>query len=212
MTEMLVVIGIIVFLVGILMPSLIRMYSAASDGQTRGILASAKAVADEYEVETGVAINHLSSISIPINWTIPKTYNQVPHTVASGGDAEVGPWVYYETLSIPKSGTMSADSGERFVWAATQLETTAKMLPSLGSVAWVDVDDNGFMELRDGWGHKIVYAAFVDHGDADSSDDYLPEFDKPFFASAGKDGNFGNAKTDPNDPALSDNLYSHQAQ
>lgn len=187
LTELLVVVGIVVLLIGILVPVVTGMYRRAAESQTRNTLSAAKAIADEYELQTGSAVNHLSSVTTPFNWNLKKAYNNPTMT----GQAVI------------------SDTGERFCWAAMQVENTARMLPALGGEVFKDGDGNGFMELRDGWGHKIRYAAKVEHGDADGTDDELPEYPRPFFASAGYDGQFGNAETgDASQPPLQDNLYS----
>ena len=85
---------------------------------------------------------------------------------------------------------------------------------------------NGFLELRDPWGSKFIYAPFVawenngpdEQRDEYTADDFLPRHDKPFFASPGPDRLWGDAQfenVDANgdgDFDHLDNIYSYDSE
>jgi hypothetical protein len=136
----------------------------------RSTIHMAKGLSTEYRAQFGYAINHDPSALSPIDWTIPKTMN-APGAVGSG---------------IPN------DSIEKFVWAVWQVEELRDRLQSKAlSDVVVDSDGDGFLELVDGWGNKIEYAAYVNRGDAYTADDHLPAIQTPIFLSPGADGLLG---------------------
>lgn len=226
LVELLVAVSIITILVSLTTIASLRALSVAAEQQTRTTLANAKGIADAYaSIMAGVAVNHLDSSTSPINWSpSDKAYNQIrPWTPGSPK------YKYYDNNWIPGKGKldganseedMKIHSIERFLWAAMQHPTTNKMLATLGEDVFVDDDANGYMELRDGWGKKIIYAAYVSRGDGDDSDNFLPErFDsipltpspRSYFASAGADGEWGDDREADGTPLKDktlDNLYS----
>ena len=85
-------------------------------------------------------------------------------------------------------------------------------LDGLVAKGWmVDSDGDGFLELVDGWGNKIAYAAYVKRDDDFTDDDFFPSSNRPLFMSAGPDGKFGSfAPQNQADDAAKDNLRSDQ--
>ena len=151
---------------------------------TKVTLKIVKAAATEYEVQTGIMIDQNDR-----RWEVPQKRNAPS---ATPGSAIVD------------------DSIERLVCALLEVEQSKKILQSLARDALRDTDGDGFLEVVDDWGNKLVYDTHVSHSDADKSDDYLPERNgpDPFVVSAGYDQDFGNAKTNPKDRIEDDNLYS----
>lgn len=197
-----------------------KMFSNTADHKTRITLAAAKSIADEYTILTGNTVNHLTIAATatfpnPNDWSTTKTYNQRIRTLINP-DIPGSTALYYTISGNPKSSTKLTDdseTGERFLWVVMQVPAINRMLVALGPDTFVDREENGHMELRDGWGNKMHYAAYVSHSDSDTADDILPEHGnptnpKPFFASAGPDGQWGDASPTP-DQQSQDNIYSY---
>lgn len=71
------------------------------------------------------------------------------------------------------------DPIERFVLAVSAVPSTSKMLPSLGKEQLGDFDGDSSDEVVDGWGRQLTYAFGG------------PQSAVPFFASSGRDGQWG---------------------
>ena len=204
LTELMVVISIIVILTAAAALTSLKMFSYGAEQHTRIILAAAKSIADEYEVHIGEPLNHHSGPTTPINWgpTVQHLPANDPAPDKTCNDPELqGDQEGATTLA----GRFQHASSERFVWVTYQLPATRDMLLKLGEEALTDENRNCYLELRDGWGNKIVYVAYQDLADTISVDNFLPEYRRPFFASAGRDGKWG-ANNDA--PEAADNLYS----
>lgn len=209
LTELLVVTVVILLVVGLLFTGTLN---SAGGHQTRMLLAGAKGVADSYRVESTQAVNHVGTT--PFDWSASLAKNAPGETgsavIAGVTDpTDVNPHNYHTNAEEKFYDA----AGERFAWAASQMRSTAVMLPSLGDQTYGDFDGNGFMELVDGWGRKMIYVAFVDHDDGNSVDDFLPERPWPYFASAGPDGKWGDVQAADGSEALErsqDNLYSYE--
>ncbi len=194
LVELMVVTAIIIIMVSILLSV---TASPAADRHTQMILSTAHAVATEYRLQTSVVVNHASTT--PFDWSTAKTKN-------ANGASGTG----------MLNGTVAVSASERFVWAVNQLPATEQMLRNLGTEVLTDSDGTGvtgegFLELVDGWGRKLIYVSGVDHGDSVTDDDYLPEYPKPYFVSAGADGQWGDVQAASGSAALAqteDNLYS----
>lgn len=202
LVEILVVIAIIAVLAGLLIAAFMQVQAPVS--KTRIALSVLKTCATEYQMQTESIVNHSNA--------------EFPKTNTSNID-----WTRNRAFNVPGyNGSSNVESTiERFVWAAWRLPDTQKILTSLKDDGFL-VDDSaaalsdevtkiGFYEIRDPWGHALQYAAFVDHDDSEPRDDFLPEHNTPFFASAGPDGKFGSvnpsASTDEREDA-EDNIYS----
>ena len=196
LTELMVVISIIVILMAAVALTSLKMFSYGAEQHTRIILAAAKSIADEYEIHTGGPINHHSGPTSPFDWgsTAPdrsRNDDNDPTKVCNDPKLQGHKDVIGASSGIKK---FQHASSERFVWAAYQLPATRAMLLTLGEEVLTDENRNCFLELRDGWGKKIVYVAYQDDSPADIStetinvDNFLPEYPRPFFASAGPDG------------------------
>ena len=120
--------------------------------------------------------------------------------------------------TIGIGATDTGQSAERFVWAALQVESSAKIIRSVEKDALQDTGNTaGMLDLLDGWGNPIRYAAFVSQTDTVTWDDNLPlrgteSRPDPFFASAGPDGKWGDASQGTNNAVpnadAADNIYS----
>jgi hypothetical protein len=97
---------------------------------------------------------------------------------------------------------------ERYVWSLKRMKDGRKLLMNAAQDALKDTDEDGFDELVDAWDNPLTYAVQVNHTDGVAEDDFLPRHKHPFFASAGADGKWGNAESDPEATVRDDNLYS----
>ncbi len=97
---------------------------------------------------------------------------------------------------------------ELFVATLWQLKVCRTMLESTGYRSLQDLDQDGFLELVDGWGNPLIYVTKVSHTDDYPWDDFLPEHPHPFLASSGPDGVFGHMHYLLRQQTASDNLYS----
>lgn len=163
--EMLIAVAIIALLIGFLLA--VTSQTAPKKAQTRITLTALMAVASEYEVQTnGVPVNHHGTY--PINWGRDRTFTNF-HRKGKG---------------------RPDNTGARFVAAVMQNPTTRDLILNLQkSKVLIDLDGDGFFELRDGWEQPIVYMNGNEHG-ALGGDQTLPEHPTAFFASAGEDGQF----------------------
>ncbi len=208
--EVMVVVSIIVILVGITIGVREAVQNLGQSKLTGVAMSNASAIAVEYSVLAGGdpksgVVNHLAGIDEPIDWTRNKTYNN--SALSGSGD-----------LGGTTVQAFRANAVERFVWATIQVATIRQeMYASLPDRLLTDTDNanddpDGFLELRDGWRNKMIYAAFVDHDDSHGEDDFLPEHPAPFFASAGPDGEWGDVTADTDSQAFEqsqDNTYSY---
>ncbi|MEM1098187.1 MAG: type II secretion system protein [Planctomycetota bacterium] len=193
--ELLVTISIIAILVGILSPVALRMLGEAEVGRTRAILNALSAALDEYQLASG----------------------EVPdHTRTTGADR-------IENLEVSDDDDEDTTIG-LFLSRVAQMGGTSESMMRAGvgrsGLSW-DRDDDGhgpndkdpvpfadavrdnetedyldvsLWTLPDPWGSKLRYARRVSHEDDFTDDDYLPAHPTPFFASAGPDGEWGDAK------------------
>jgi len=186
LVEILITVAIISILITVVAIGGSKMKAAAKAKRTRVLLSNAAAIATEYEVRTkGKKVNHADSY--PVDWLTAKTRN----VTGSSGSAIIPD-------NIPNY------SIERFIWAAWQPEETRKMAITLGASALVDQDGNGFYEVRDDWGNKIIYVASSDNG-------FVRDTITPIFISAGPDGAFGDVRTTATQALqdeAKDNIYS----
>jgi len=175
--ELLVVVGIILILSGIVITLVLEKQGPVV--QTRTALQTLKGAASEYQVVMGTPVSH------DAGWGSAKAKNAPDadgSAIVNDTDGENGP----NDLHI-----------ERFIWAAWQLPETRSMLASLPGVRQgesaaadilVDLDADGFMEVRDGWGNMMDYRDSNDHDDGDKN---RPARRSPFFCSPGPDGAWG---------------------
>lgn len=185
--ELLVVIAIIALLIGLLVAGMNVIRGGSKDSQTRAILAGLMGLAGNMETQLGDnGLMHLTSQDRTYDWTTNKRKN-APGTSGTG--------------SLDDGDTTSQDNDvymeraylytERFLWAANQMPAIRDKLASFGQTVG-DANNNGFIDLVDPWGQPIAYANNVKHvNGVDEEDDFLPEYSGPFFASAGKDKQWG---------------------
>lgn len=183
--ELMIVMFIIVLMAGLLLVAGNKVQTSAKVNQTRVTLSVCKAALDEYELNNkGKRLPHLGAgdgiAYVPIDWATPKVRNAPD---ASG------------SAVITDDDGLFYASIERFVWAMLRNPTTEKMVKSIDARSYRDYDENGFLEVTDAFGgsnrKKLLYLSYVDHDDNYTEDDILPERDKPYFASAGPDGLWG---------------------
>jgi len=214
LTEVLVVMVIIAIVMGLTLGGVAKMKENAKESHTRTLLTGLLGNEGMYENATEYAIQHNAALKGTIDWnnTIPMNEPGRAGTPGSLSDASI------ESNDDIAGGDNDFSGGdgsytqadndtdmqwaniyvERFIWAANQMPTVRKVLPSLGSgFDDTELDINGtpagdgFLEVVDPWGNSVAYAASVSHSDGYTDDDFLPEHDSPFFASAGADQKWG---------------------
>jgi type II secretory pathway pseudopilin PulG len=204
LVEMLVVIAVIVLLIGIGLGVIASVTGKGEEQATKMVMESAEAINTEYYSLTGTVLNHLGDT--PLNWSVALTENEpfnnntkksrITTDVDKGTDSDI-----VKDASI-----------ERFIWATYKIRDIRENMYRFDKLYFNDNSANGFMELRDGWDTKLIYVSGVSHDDSEKGDDFLPIHDKPFFASAGPDGQWGDAQeTDTTKNGYKyrlDNVYS----
>lgn len=209
LVEMLLVVSIVVLMAILVFPMMIKARENAQVQQTQMQLAGLHTIAGSYKLETGNFLN-VRNNARPIDWSTDKTFNN-PDPAFQSPNPTSG--------RIPAAGNFAPinDSIERFVWGCYQINDLRK---SITTQKLVDLDNNGFMEVRDLWGNKIMYADYVTHGAPTNDFDFLPQYGnaaapKPFFVSAGPDGDFGSAQsgaTAAQQKATEDNIVSYDVE
>ncbi len=229
--EVMIVIVVIVMLLAISFGVGNAVMETMKTSSTRQLMRTAGTILTDYEdrAETKIYHNSYSPGPIVFDWTIDKSFN-VSSPSGSG------------TLNIEGDAdpelAMKIRSIERFVWVTYKIPAIRKGVyggideqffmdnkdENLGQVVEANGVDN-FLELRDAWGNKLIYAAYVYRNegailgiDPDGTnrpfDDFLPEHTEPFFASAGPDGEWGNSNELTGTPEeirqSKDNIYSYQ--
>jgi len=220
LTEILVVIAIVSILMGLVLGGVAKMNQSAKETHARSLLTGLMGNAGTYETATGFAIDHLPSNKPGfdlIDWTKPNRQNAPNFTlsVVIDGDDIAGAENDFDDYTDATYSNALNDTDmeqanlyiERFIWAANQMPTIRKTLPSLGAgFGDIELDANrvpvgdGFLEVVDPWGNPIAYASKVSHKvdrlliNNGADDDFLPEHDAPFFASAGADQRWGRPK------------------
>lgn len=196
--EILVVAALIIVLMGILVGVGRKMNLSAKRSHSKMILNICKSAADTYEAKLRPILHLESTSSLPTgktaddyifisNWKTNNFKKNAPDTIGNGK----------LTSRI-----------ELFVYKALKYEPSAKILKTLNQKQLRDSDNNGFLEVCDGFDNMIDYTAFVDHSDSNGDDDFLPEYPHTFFASPGINGKWGNAETASDSNEIKDNLYS----
>ncbi len=225
--EILVAVAVIAILMSIFFAVGKGVRDTANTTNTQQLMRTSVAILEESQIQTsGLAINHVGNV--PFDWWIDKAHNSWGSTGRDvmteliGGGANDDP-------DIDNDHERFQDrSIERFVWATYRIQTVRQGLYAGideeylrdkedigvdGANNTLDLDgdgvalENGFLELRDSWGTKLIYAAFVDWGDSEDGDDFLPESNKVFFASAGPDGKWGDVQGDPEGVGLTKQQY-----
>jgi hypothetical protein len=175
----------------------------AEESQTRAVLASLTGHAGQFETQFS------SAAAMPWHLDNDTTYRWATtqkrrNAQGATGTIEI---ITGTDLAGDDNGDYTYDNGDtndqymqranlymkRFLWAANQMPVIRDALPSLGE-SFGDFDGDGFVEVVDAWGNPIAYARSVSHS-VDPVDDFLPEHNSPFFASAGKDQRWGRPQT-----------------
>ncbi|MEM8781562.1 MAG: prepilin-type N-terminal cleavage/methylation domain-containing protein [Planctomycetota bacterium] len=196
--ELLVTISIIAILVGILSPVALRMLADADVSRARGTLNALTAGLDEYQLNSGEVPNH----------TLTTGADAIPNLVVSEDDDEeedttIGLYLSRvmqlggTTESIVRAGIgrqgLSWDQ-ENDGFDSDDRDPPPFSVVSGNATSLQRYLDVSLWTLTDPWDTKLRYAARVSHGDSFTDDDYLPAHPTPFFASAGPDGEFGDAE------------------
>ncbi len=196
--ELLVVISIIALLVGISVPAAIKMLGRADVSKTRATLNALAAAIDEYKLKTGAVPDHTDEdinnlvVSDEDEANDPEKDTTIGFFLSrgmqTGGSTEkmIRSGVARGSLKFKRPGdtTFSSDVPD---FAAASSD------PALLQ-AYLDPEN---WQLHDAWDTPLRYAAKVSHdtsGGAFRDDDYLPAHPNPFFASAGPDGEWGDAQ------------------
>ncbi len=198
--ELLVVIFIIAVIAGLLLGGVAFVQQGAKESQAQTILTNLMGNAGTYEVKTGSPVPHENAGGFStISWGGPRAKNALAVQGQSGTIQALHVNDNYDSSNDNVTYSDGKDNDyymeranlfiERFIWAANQMPDIRNNLPALGG-AFVDADDDGFMEVIDPWGNPVAYAQKVTHKTS-SDTDFLPAHDAPFFASAGKDQKWG---------------------
>ena len=104
----------------------------------------------------------------------------------------------FETGGLPADvASLDARSSRAFVSQVQIVTSVATMIDGLGAVAVVDDDDDPRTAriVVDGWGNPIVYRAYSDPRERNADRPFPTRGSstdpRPFFASAGRDGKWG---------------------
>lgn len=250
LVEVMVVVLIIVILMGLALGVGSAVRNMGKKQLTRAALDNAVAVADDFRVRTGRNVPHFVVDEdeaqrygvMRIDWDEERSCNAPGFEGDDGeiddyaddiperdGGSEPPPYTVDDNEEPADKKFIMDRSIERFIWATSQVPAIRQQLnSSLPDGLLVDEDEpepNGFLELRDAWGTKIIYVAFVNYEDDIESDDFLPARQNAYFASAGPDGLWGDyreLRRQIDDPSLNDleqdavdaaadNLYSFEA-
>ncbi|MEM8493970.1 MAG: prepilin-type N-terminal cleavage/methylation domain-containing protein [Planctomycetota bacterium] len=195
--ELLVTISIIAILVGILSPVALRMLGEAEVGRTRAILNALSAALDEYKLVTGEVPDHtlttgtnaINNLEVSDDDDDDTTIGLLLSRIAqAGGTAE----------SIMRAGIgrqgLAWDRDADGVFSPEEKDPIPFQVAAGDPTDLTRYLDPELWTLEDPWGSKLRYAARVSHGDNFTEDDYLPAHPTPFFASAGPDGEWGDAR------------------
>lgn len=246
--EILVVVSIIAVLLTIGVAAGIKMAGSNRLNSTKLLLSKLQAVETQYELLTKQKVNHSKVITRPFLWegsgavmAVSTAWSLFP---GDTGTPDTAP----AAVKLDQDDAADTDESddveparvagiERWVWVMSQVPETRQMIDALGKTYLKDTDGNGFLEVVDGWEHPLVYAAYVYHGtgaDTVPMDQFLPEVGgpfsngtqavstpgkwRPFFASAGPDGYWGDVGYTPppsrdtnqngTDDRTEDNLFS----
>ncbi|MEM1444626.1 MAG: prepilin-type N-terminal cleavage/methylation domain-containing protein [Planctomycetota bacterium] len=187
--ELLVTISIITILVGITIPFATRMLDRSDVTRTQATLNALSAALDEYKLATGDVPNHTRT-------TGSSASEPIANLVVSDDDTDTTIGLFFSRVA-QLGGT--ADSVMRSGIGRQGLTWNGQTDPPPFAQAVRDGDIEDYLNvelwtLEDPWGTKLRYAARISHGDDFTDDDYLPAHPTPFFASAGPDGEWGNAQ------------------
>ncbi len=192
--ELLVVVSIIALLIGIVTAGITVLRSSGKDSQARTMLAGLSGLAGHMETSLGQPLNHLKDQDTVYNWANNKAYNV--EGVTGKGSLDDDDTTSQTNAVYKERANLYM---ERFIWAANQMPAIRSKLPSLGK-GLADSDGDGFLDLVDPWGTPIAYGYEVRHPSTDdprsgsdnfTEDDFLPRYQGAFFASAGKDKQWG---------------------
>lgn len=213
LTEVMVVLLIIAVLMGLILGGVSKMKESAKESHARMLLTGLLGCSGMYEIATTKVIEHIRNTTY-MPWTGTRKMNapgvkyegKTGTLVQSDGDDIAADGNDYNDDDGTYTNAMNDTDMERanlyierFIWAANQMPTVRKTLPSIGAgFGDIELDINsvpagdGFLEVVDPWGNSVAYAAAVSHDPGKfPDDDFLPEHDSPFFASAGKDQRWG---------------------
>lgn len=216
LVELLVVIGIIAVLLGLGLLVGPAVIGKGNEQVTRSLLNNCNAILAVYQTRVGSPVNNYGSN--PIDWGTSKDRNKTGDT---GSDVSLA-------INTSQTTTTAADypksfynlSIEQFVYATYKIDSIktglyAGAVMKNGSTSLLgDLDGNGMLDIRDAWDNKIVYVANNPNPGSDgfAHDDKLPARSTPYFASAGRDGKWGNVGgTQAEKDQAADNLYSYDA-
>jgi len=194
--ELLVVMFIVIVLIGTATYALRQFRSQGRETQTQSILQMCQSAATEYQAATGSTIDP-----------------------------------YDATIQWPAECDTTI---ERFLWQANKVKESADILRNLSSqmgggnnpravefmdpddADWIDrkfptTDNDRYPEIVDAWGHPLEYVERNTEENGPLPQHDLPVHPRPFFASPGADGEFGDASNPPNNNQrllAGDNIYS----
>lgn len=192
--ELMVTIAIIGVLISLLVFGAAKLRDGSRESYTRTIIGGLNGIAAQYEVSTQYPLSHYANVGG--NAKIINSPNTPGFTAGQTATLTTNPLapdeddLYGGTPEEDRHKFANAFS-EGFVWAALQIPELNTRLHGMGEGTLVDLDEDGFLELRDAWGRNIAYA--IGTAKNNNTDDFLPTHATAFFASPGVDGRWGEA-------------------
>jgi len=173
--EILVTISIIALLVGLTAIGATVIRKGASEQRAKSLCQSLLGPQDEFKAQFGQGINLNHDGTAPIDWGGGTFQRNAPGASGTAG-----------------GGGLS--SSERFVVGCYLFEPSGDALRAAvqGKNALVDLDSDGFLEIRDPWDNEVAYRSSNDQtGSFDGiNNNLLPMHRDPLFVSPGRDGDF----------------------
>lgn len=207
--EVLVVIALITLLTGLVVGVGRRLKQSAHVSQTKTILGVCKAASDGYATKFKPILHFNGTLEPTITFEYIYEDNWDQTTFKKNAPE------FLDVTNSTRYGKIDSHI-ERFVYKALKYETSRKILTTLKGQL-IDKDGDGFLEVIDGFGNQVDYAVYVSHQDNYGGDNYLPIRKTTYFASAGRDGVWGDANgfTDTDgdgDDDIDDNQYSYDQE
>lgn len=247
MVELLTVVVILMILMGIGLVASQKISDSGKAQLTRATLGNCELILTESQVARGKTPSVFIDKDEPIRnqFTTAKGKTPLGNPIPPDSDEliieeqadyiahSIQRFVASTYATLDKTATQATDpitriygtlSDRIFVQGTTSIEEPEKHEGSVHVHEYFEEYEHYFLAILDGWGNRLIYKN--DPNDLPLTnkanytlDDFLPRRTTPYFASAGADGNFGNANLNPNvtDPLLKqlydaaqDNMYSYE--
>jgi type II secretory pathway pseudopilin PulG len=152
----LVVIAVILLLVGLVaIPLASRGRQSAAEHETTMVLKTLSGALTELYILRRSQVAHYSTPQL--DWSDAQAYNAPTSPVTPQSFDEAWEW---PATAPARVIDQPSDSIERFLWVAMQTPASAQLIRPLSDRFLRDRDGDGYLEVRDAWGHKLRYAAY----------------------------------------------------